>query len=197
VLSAECGEKHIADVKTAHGFVIEFQHSPIAADERRAREAFYRRMVWVVDGRRLERSRSQFFRALELDRRPVQANRLTFRMRSPESALLRIWAGSRVPVCIDFGHDAHERPYFEEPVLWLVHPGSTRDDVFVTPMTRAEFIRRLHTEEPWKGISWLRVRSVETFLQPMHLPLGPTRPATLGFAQYMARKHRARSRIRF
>lgn len=48
-----------------------------------------------------------------------------------------------------------------------------------------------------KGISWLRVRRVETFLQPMNQPLGPTRPAPFGFAQYMARKHRARSRIRF
>ena len=49
------GEKHIADVLTDKNLVVEFQHSPIQPDERRARETFYtsegRRMVWVVDGR--------------------------------------------------------------------------------------------------------------------------------------------------
>jgi competence CoiA-like predicted nuclease len=38
---AENGEKHIADVKTTHGRVIEFQHSYLTIDERRSREAFY------------------------------------------------------------------------------------------------------------------------------------------------------------
>lgn len=36
---AENGEKHIADVKTADGYVLEFQHSPIKPEERRARES--------------------------------------------------------------------------------------------------------------------------------------------------------------
>lgn len=49
------GERHIADVMTDKNLVVEFQHSPIAPDERRAREAFYtsegRKMVWVVDGK--------------------------------------------------------------------------------------------------------------------------------------------------
>lgn len=49
----QSGEKHIADILTEHNLVLEFQHSPIAPEERRAREYFYsqdgRRMVWVVD----------------------------------------------------------------------------------------------------------------------------------------------------
>src|SRR5689334_11550820 len=40
------GEVHIADVKTSGGTVVEFQHSTIAADERRSREAFYDTMLW-------------------------------------------------------------------------------------------------------------------------------------------------------
>jgi competence protein CoiA len=53
------GERHIADVKTTSGRVIEFQHSFLKAEERVAREAFYGRMVWVVDGCRRKRDVSQ------------------------------------------------------------------------------------------------------------------------------------------
>lgn len=46
------GERHIADVKTPFGLVIEFQHSPIEQIELDSREAFYGNMIWVVDGDR-------------------------------------------------------------------------------------------------------------------------------------------------
>ena len=42
---ADNGEKHVADVRTESGVVLEFQHSPLPAHERAAREAFYRDMV--------------------------------------------------------------------------------------------------------------------------------------------------------
>jgi competence protein CoiA len=43
-------KKHIADVRTIGGWVIEFQHSTLNPDERRSREKFYQRLIWVVDG---------------------------------------------------------------------------------------------------------------------------------------------------
>ena len=46
-------EKHIADVKTPGGFVVEVQHSPIAEEEARIRESFYKEMIWIVDARHL------------------------------------------------------------------------------------------------------------------------------------------------
>lgn len=45
------GEIHRADIKTSTGIVIEFQHSGITDIERQSREAFYRELIWVVDGR--------------------------------------------------------------------------------------------------------------------------------------------------
>ena len=45
------GERHIADVRTPNGFVVEIQHSPIADAELRSRETFYNRMTWIVDAR--------------------------------------------------------------------------------------------------------------------------------------------------
>lgn len=57
-------EKHIADVKTPHGLIIEFQHSFLNQQERLSREAFYRNMVWVVNGTRLKLARKRFFGAI-------------------------------------------------------------------------------------------------------------------------------------
>lgn len=43
------GEKHIADIKTDTGLVIEFQHSSISPEERKSREEFHKAMVWVAN----------------------------------------------------------------------------------------------------------------------------------------------------
>ncbi|HVY70231.1 MAG TPA: competence protein CoiA family protein [Verrucomicrobiae bacterium] len=48
--TAITGEVHRADVKTAGGIIIEFQHSAITDEERAAREQFYENLVWVIDG---------------------------------------------------------------------------------------------------------------------------------------------------
>lgn len=45
----QTGEKHVADVKTARGMVIEFQHSSMSPEELASREAFYGHMAWIVD----------------------------------------------------------------------------------------------------------------------------------------------------
>jgi competence protein CoiA len=43
-------EKHVADVKTDTGMVIEMQNSPISPEELHSRELFYGKMFWVVNG---------------------------------------------------------------------------------------------------------------------------------------------------
>ncbi|WP_265535471.1 competence protein CoiA [Pseudomonas saponiphila] len=53
-------DRHIADVKTSHGVVVEFQRSTIDPVEVTAREQFYKRMVWVIDGTRSELDSSTF-----------------------------------------------------------------------------------------------------------------------------------------
>ena len=44
------GERHVADIKTQHGMVIEFQNSPISPEELHSREQFYGHMIWIVNG---------------------------------------------------------------------------------------------------------------------------------------------------
>lgn len=48
---AEDGEIHRADVMTPTGIYVEFQHSTMPEVERKAREAFYGNLLWVIDGR--------------------------------------------------------------------------------------------------------------------------------------------------
>jgi competence protein CoiA len=43
-------EYHRADVHTAAGITIEFQNSPITLHELQAREAFYPKLIWIVNG---------------------------------------------------------------------------------------------------------------------------------------------------
>lgn len=114
------GERHIADVKTDAGLVIEFQHSHINPDERRVREQFYKNMVWVVDGARLV---SDFPRLLR--------GRKEFRWVDPnlclvgsyEKYLPKSWLNSSVPVVFDFravaAADEHETSHES---LWCVLP---------------------------------------------------------------------------
>lgn len=59
----DTNEKHIADILTYDKLVIEFQHSRIDPQERISREKFYKNMVWVVDGTRLEKDYPRFLKA--------------------------------------------------------------------------------------------------------------------------------------
>ncbi|WP_143822988.1 competence protein CoiA family protein [Mucilaginibacter sp. MD40] len=96
------GEKHIADVRTAHGMVIEFQHSRIDPLERVSRENFYGNMVWVADGTRLKREHQRFIDSKD---HFFQINAGSFLVSNPEHSLPAAWLGSPVPVIFDFKSD--------------------------------------------------------------------------------------------
>jgi hypothetical protein len=71
-VDSKTGERHIADVKTERGLVIEFQHSDMPVEELKSREAFYGHMIWIVDAR-------SFASNFEIDESPLP---------HPKSALL-------------------------------------------------------------------------------------------------------------
>lgn len=59
-------KKHIADIVSKNGVVIEVQHSPIKAQVIEAREDFYSRMIWVVDARSFKENFKVRFQAFVL-----------------------------------------------------------------------------------------------------------------------------------
>lgn len=141
VHAAEDGMRHIADVKTDQGWVIEFQHSHITPEERRSRDAFYGKLVWVVDGMRLKRAKTQFERSWEDGVRvgPGAALRKLYR---DECALLREWAGSPAPIFFDFAD--------EQTLWWLLASRSDGWD-YVGQFSRAQFIDLHRTGEEAHG----------------------------------------------
>ena len=165
------GEKHVADVKTQSGLVIEFQHSFLPQEERLARESFYRNMIWVVDGRKRKRDRAQFFAALKAaiivsHQPPVIA--VFF---PSEVALLRDWLESRVPVYFDFG-DSEEGDAlrFDAPILWRLDPIRRNGKAYLTTVMKAGFLH-VHLEGPFeKGCSESVAGAVASWLARRDAP---------------------------
>lgn len=48
------GEKHIADIKTDNGMVVEIQNSPMNETEMFSRENFYGKMMWIINGQKFQ-----------------------------------------------------------------------------------------------------------------------------------------------
>ncbi|MGH1356894.1 MAG: hypothetical protein ACRBBS_17740 [Thalassovita sp.] len=126
--NAPSGERHIADVKTPEGTVIEFQHSHIDERERRAREQFYEQMIWVVDGTRLKRDRSTFLTGMNTNRRSTNdANQFVFNGLSRQ--ITRRWMDSQKLVYLDFGDED----------LWCVSPHKVNWQFFAIQVSKSEF----------------------------------------------------------
>lgn len=131
----EYGEKHIADVKTDQGWTIEFQHSYIKPAERKSRNDFYQKVVWVVDGLRRSRDKEQFFKSLN-EMRPVCNSPHIRKVYLDECALLRDWSGNHCPVIFCFG---------DEP-LWCLLPVEQNMWGYIVAFPPREFIES-HSKE--------------------------------------------------
>lgn len=140
IQTAESGEKHIADVMTDQGWVIEFQHSKIDPAERKARETFYKKMIWIVDGTRRKRDKAQFFTARE------------DHFCADECRLLQEWKGSPSPVFFDFS--GQEGPSNEK--IWCLLP-PINGHQFTLPFLRSKFIEFLSPGSLDKGYTFSKV----------------------------------------
>ncbi len=187
---SDSGEKHIADVKTDQGWVIEFQHSHIKPDERRSRDAFYSKLVWVVNGARLKRSRTQFINVLE-GGTPIGAGSVVRVPFSDECAILRDWVGGSAPVFIDFGG---------EEDLWWILKGSANGPAYVAPFPRGQFfeIHRVGATEEVRDIFEKFVNDIAALVSQHESNLALNRTGQLtgrGFQQYQSFASRRSRRL--
>ena len=93
---AEDGEKHVADVKTSTGLVIEFQHSSIKREEIEARTRFYKNIIWIVDTTHSYKREFKRFRA-----------NLSYENETHDysSDYDGVWGSLKVPVFFDVGEN--------------------------------------------------------------------------------------------
>jgi hypothetical protein len=180
IQTAPSGEKHVADVKTQSGTVIEFQHSFLRAEERKAREAFYRKMVWVVDGCRRKRDAEQLLKCIG----PCVYGREPFILyvaNHQECALLHDWNSSPAPVYFDLGLRADGKPIF-----WRRDPISRNGRVYLTPVSRESFLK-VHRDGPdTEEIFSEGVRVIIENRQQTPQRSQALRPT--GFQRYLARR---------
>ena len=152
------GEKHIADVKTPNGLVIEMQNSPIHPDEMRSREEFYGEIVWVVNGDR----RGPDGHSQTLDRdyfymgrssRPTRRNPLAFPVEwVGKSKLFHNWSNATGDVYFDFGDGILWRLDSFEPDKTVLLEGSNvvktygsaQGELFPTAETLGKKQRRIN-----------------------------------------------------
>lgn len=144
------GELHIADVLTEAGVALEFQRSHISDEEKRCREQFHRRIVWVADGTRLKRDHSSFRRLLSSA--PITLSKyLAFVLPRSGSPILERWSGGHT-VYLDFGKEPCGIPGLpEDRLLWrLRYRGS---DVVAMPVSYDSFVSHHRDLLPIEGFS--------------------------------------------
>lgn len=155
-------EKHIADVYTDNGLVIEFQHSRIEPEERRKREDFYKNMVWVVDGTRLKRDFPRFSKEWKSDgiSDVHKTNKPEiFEIWFPEFCFPESWLHSTVPVIFDYyGNGFLEDPHGLRKKLYCLFP-KVGKHVCVAEISRKAFIKSTTSGE-WT----LRLKKFSTYL---------------------------------
>lgn len=150
-------EKHIADVRTIHNLVIEFQHSHIDSNERNSREKFYKNMVWVVDGTRLRRDYPRFQKRVG-SFRPIDQQGV-FSVDFPDEVFPKNWLNSSVPVIFDFcGLITNEQDQLKN-TLWCLLPQKEISQAVVVGLRKSDFIQITHnrtqlftsSEKPERG----------------------------------------------
>lgn len=133
------GEKHIADIRTQHGLIIEFQHSSISPEERRSREQFYKNMIWIVDGTRLKRDYLRFIKGMRY-RNPTSVKGV-FLVPYPEKCFPQSWLQSQVPIFFDFrGCEPIDPPNQTRELLWHLLPERVENNAVVVALIREDFV---------------------------------------------------------
>lgn len=142
---SENGEKHIADVRTNQGWIIEFQHSYLNPSERRSRNEFYKKLIWVVDGKRLQSNEIVFAKALN----EGETNDVFIKIFLRDCPFLNDWIDCHYPVFFDFGEPKN---HLQSTDLWAIFPGSPGDIVFVKSFPRESFLEIFLCETSEKSL---------------------------------------------
>ena len=116
-------EKHIADIFTPYGMVVEFQYSNISETERKSRECFYKKMLWVVNGTRRKLDFKRFVNAVkDRELKKINETPALYILSFPEWHLPKDWLNSSQPVLFDLKENKNDiHDHMREP-LWCLLP---------------------------------------------------------------------------
>ena len=119
------GERHIADVKTNQGMVLEFQNSPFSEEELKSREKFYKQMLWIVHATKFRKE----IQIKELLCNEPKSGRYDFTWNKSKSRDL--WLSADMTVYLDW----------EELGLWKIEDYDCRiNKGFITRVSKRIFV---------------------------------------------------------
>lgn len=174
----ESGEKHVADIKTDKGFVIEFQHSHIKPEEQTSREEFYKNMIWIVDGTRLKRDFPRFLRAFNYRDFIQIPNTGIYLMKFPDEYLPKSWLSRTVPVFLDFKGindwtDDTQDESVKRHLLWCILPITINSCAVLYPILRENAVNYLQSgglSFDYQSIINTIQKSIKPRQQTVHYP---------------------------
>jgi competence CoiA-like predicted nuclease len=194
------GEKHIADVKTKEGCVLEFQHSYFNNEERSSRNDFYKKLIWVVDGVRRKTDEPKFQKMIDENSTVIRRKPLLCRVESDKKCkLLKEWHTNKSHVFFDF-----QKP----EVIWFLFSSKPTGVAYLTRFSRAEFIE-LHRNNKYGEMvrNWMKpIRKVIakyernrlSMLEELHKQVPTSRGIrATGFQKYLIRKRLKKGPRRF
>lgn len=103
------GEKHIADVRTPSGIVLEFQHSPIDPKEQSSREKYYQNLIWIVDCSKVNDKKRIQKEINENAIREILPNDGIWMIRNEDEYLPGHWCNRPVMVIYDYKDNNDDR----------------------------------------------------------------------------------------
>ena len=185
------GEKHIADIRTQHRLVIEFQHSPLNIQERIARETFYNNMVWIIDAAHRKNDFKRFAKGFSQSLRTHKPG--MFLVPFPEKCFPANWAQSTKPVFFDFrGIDAPVPPDNGRELLWCLLPGRTNNLGVLIALNRNDIIKEATEQADLVEVLLKGHTEAKNFLiisnqpssQQMAVPLRPRYSPKRGYQRF-------------
>lgn len=107
VIIIKNGDTHRADAVTKKGIILEFQNSPISAEEINNREAFYGKMYWILNAEEFkahviwcDRSGRSLGYSLYLNCERLRGIAFNFKWKN----FRKSWFTARMPVFLDFNN---------------------------------------------------------------------------------------------
>ncbi len=162
------GEKHIADVKTDTDWAIEFQHSYLKPEERRSRNVFYKKLVWVVDGTRRKTDSKQFAKIIKEDSIKVIDSPPTIKVLFPEECrLFNEWGNSEALVLFDFSGNNENN----NSLLWFLYPQMQSGNVYLSYINKSGFVE-LSNNDGFEKLA-------QDVITPMHKEILPMYEANI------------------
>lgn len=162
-------EKHIADIETPQGLVIEIQHSNIELEEKESREKAYNKMIWLVDGTSSIGAFALFKKNINIENKnlvyEIEKEQRIYVIHPRESF------NSSKPIVFDFLGEREEKNATDiEKYLYFVLPTNKKSKIqndfleFIFRMPRKDFVPMIMNDK-WEDLYFRVLCHIDAYIE--------------------------------